>query len=88
MKRILCLMALASGAVGCVSPRVMVSQELIGGRVAKFTYLNTGSVGSGKDAKKLYDFGVRLCDFDSNGKETNCGDTSLMQAVTYFPIPR
>lgn len=88
MKRILCLSAIALGAVGCVTPRVLVSQEMIGDRVAKFTYMRTGATGSGKDAKVLFDFGVVLCDFDNAGKETNCGDTLLMQNVTYFPIPK
>ena len=88
MKRILCLSAIALGAVGCASPRVLTSQELIGGRVAKFTYLKTGTVGSGKDQKAVFYFGVVLCDFDNAGKETNCGDTTLMQQVSYFPIPK
>lgn len=88
MKRIFALSALAMLAVGCVPPRVLVQREIIGGRVAKFTYQKTASVGSGKDAKNLYDFGVEICDYDNGGQEANCGDTTLMQSVTYFPIPK
>ena len=88
MKRILCLSALALLAVGCVPPRVLVQREIIGGRVAKFTYQKTAVVGSGKDQKNLYDYGVEICEYDNNGSEANCGDTTLMQSVTYFPIPK
>jgi len=66
----------------------MTEQLIVGGRIAKATYQRTGSVGSGKDQKALFDFGLILCDVDDQGQETNCGDTSLMQAVTYFPIPK
>jgi hypothetical protein len=59
---------------GCVAPRVLFEETLVGGRSVKYTLQATGG--------KLYDFQTRICDFDQAGNETNCGDSTVLNNVT------
>jgi len=85
-KRLLAVAALAVLASAC-SPKVLTSTDLIGGRSVKYTYMKTGTIGSQRqgDQQNLYDFGIRVCDFDADSKETNCADTVLMNNVVFRP---
>jgi len=70
-------------AGGCTATRVLTREELVGTRSAKYTLQRTASLLINDRQKGLYDFSVRLCDFDAGGKETNCADSPILTNVTY-----
>lgn len=80
MKRLLILGSVlaATAATGCIPPRVLVSEELVGPRTVKYALQRNDH---------LYNFSARVCDVDDHGDEINCSDTMLLTDVVYRPTP-
>jgi hypothetical protein len=86
------ILAIAAGLfVGCASPRVLLTNNIVEGRSVKYVMQKTGnevttnSAGQTTTGQGMYDYSIILCDFDDQGKEQNCGDTLLLRNVTLAP---
>ncbi len=69
---------IATASAGCLPPKVLVSEELVGQRSVKYIVQRTDP---------YYDLTARVCDFDAAGNEVNCNDTLLLGNVAYRPAP-
>jgi hypothetical protein len=78
--------ALAALGSACAAPRVLTHQGIVGERSAKYSYQKTGDLGSGdQNAVKLYDYMIKLCDYNDDGTTTKCKDTLLLRNVRFVP---
>lgn len=69
---------LAIGASACVPQPVLVRQELIGGKSVKHLLVQTAATdGDGN----LYDYVMRVCDYNEQGLETGCKDSTILKSV-------
>lgn len=82
-KKILMLGALALVALGaCRRPQYLVDDSFVGGRGTKTIYVPMTSVGNGSNNQVvLYDYQIRMCDYDENGNESNCATSTILTNV-------
>lgn len=65
----------------CGPTKFLVEDGFVGGRSNKTILTPAVTVGSGSQQQTLYDFGVRICDLDANGVESNCQTTTVLSNV-------
>jgi hypothetical protein len=71
------LVMLAVMASACAPQPVLVRQEIVGGKSIKHILLLTNSDGDGN----LYDYIMRVCNYDEQGREINCKDSTILRDV-------
>ena len=86
MKVLLGLVALAALSA-CGTPKFLVGDQFIGGRNIKYILRPVGGndavavAVTGQKREQLYDFMMRICDYDGNDKESNCKDSIVVSNV-------
>ncbi len=76
-KKMMLALALITLTSACAPQPVLVRQEIIGGKSVKHILLLTGS----GDEGNLYDYVMRVCDYDEKGLELNCKDSTVLRNV-------
>ena len=72
---------------GCfASPKILVSQDFVGERSVQYVMQKTITTGGKKDKKQLFNFSVRICSVGSDGKQTDCQDTTVLENVQAKPV--
>ncbi len=85
MKKIVLLIGAALLAAGCASyPKILINNEFIGGRGVKYYMVPAGLQSADmaqSGAQQTFHFGLHVCDYTPEGKETNCSDTTVLEYV-------
>lgn len=85
MKKAICLLIPTLMLGACAAPKVLTQSEILGARSLQVIYEQTGAVGTGnknKSTKGLYNYSIRICDFDDQGTLQNCSETVALQNVS------
>ena len=89
------LIVAALAVCGCAKPKILTSQTFNGEKTLK-TYMTNSPKQAGQVAQdiaaaaggmkggseNLFDFYMRICDFDDLGAEINCKDTLVLKYVS------
>lgn len=69
-------------AGGCRKPLYLVGDSFVGGRGVKVLYSPSVTVGGPNDQKvQLFDYQLRICDYDAEGGESNCATSTILSNV-------
>lgn len=77
------LVASVLAAVGCAPPKILVAHSYASSNKSIETLIvkSGASVGTGDDAKNLFNVYMRVCDQDANNDTTACKDTLILANV-------
>jgi hypothetical protein len=84
MKKTLLLAGVAAlAAVGCAPPKILVGHAYASSNKSIETLIvkSGATVGTGSDAKNLFNVYMRVCDQDANNNTTGCKDTLILANV-------
>ncbi len=66
----------------CTPPKLLISQHFEGDKAVMYVLEKTGeTVGDPDNSQELYHYLVRVCDYGSDGKPTNCQTTKVLEHV-------